>query len=130
MKKIVIFTLLLFGVSFISFSQNWFDMSMPNMDRRACLISEDAGRIGYRAAVELINQLSRNKAEDISSSLAKEITSEQITQLALQLFQKAGKIGTYVMEADVEYGNILMRCYYIVCAGWDTTYLYAFAYLL
>ena len=130
MKKIIFCTLLLFCTGFSVFSQNWFDMSMPNIDRRACLVSEDAGRIGYREAVALINTLSGNKAEDVSAYLAKEITSEQITQLALQLFQKTGKAGTYVMEADIQSGNILMRYYYIVCAGWDNTYLYAFAYVL
>ena len=130
MKKNTLLVLLLFGTSFSVFSQNWFDMSTPNMDRRACLVSEDPGREGYRAAVALINSLSRNRAEDVSIYVTREITPDQITQLAFQLFQKTGKIGTYVMEADIPIGNILMRYYYIVCAGWDATYLYVFAYPL
>ena len=130
MKKIIFLALLLFGTGFSVFSQNWFDMSMPSMDRRACLISEDAGREGYREALALINTLSNNKAEDVSAYLAKEITPEQITQLALQLYQKTGKTGTYVMEADIQSGNMLVRYYYVICAGWDATYLYSFAYVL
>ena len=130
MKKIILLVIFLFGAIFNVFSQNWFDMSMPNMDRRACLVSEDAGREGYRAAVDLINRLSRNTAEDVSTYVTREINPDQITQIAFQLFQKTGKIGTYVMEADIPIGNIMMRYYYIVCAGLDATYLYVFAHAL
>jgi hypothetical protein len=112
------------------FALDWFDISMPNMDRRACLVSNDYGRVGYRAAVDLINQLSGNRAEDVSQYVMKEISADQITNLVVQLFQKTGKFGTYLMVADITSGNILMRCYYIVCAGRENTYLYAYAYIL
>jgi hypothetical protein len=112
------------------FALDWFDMSMPNIDRMACLVSTDAGRIGYRAAVDLVNQLSGNKAKDFSQYMGRSISSDQITMLATQLFQKTGETGTYLMVADTFSDNINMRCYYIVCVGWETSYLYVYAYLL
>jgi hypothetical protein len=132
MRKILFFGflfILFFSTSNI-FALDWFDMSTPNMDRKACLVSNDYGRDGYRAAVNLIKRLSGNKAEDVSQYMMNQISAEQITNLAVQLFQKTGKTGTYVMVADITSGNILMRCYYIVCAGLVNTYLYVYAYVL
>ena len=129
-SKLTVLAFFIFCIGFNAFSQNWFDMSMPNMDRRACLVSEDAGRTGYRASVDLVNRLSRNRAEDVSVYVAKEVNSDQITQIALQLYLKTGKLGTYLMEADIPVGNINMRYYYIICAGWDATYLYVYAHAI
>ena len=119
---------LCFGFSI--FAQDWFDFSMPNLDRKAALVSTNSGRTGYTAAVTLINRLSNNRAEDVSTQLSKEIFPDQITQLALQLFYKTGQLGTFVMVADIPSGKINIRYYYIICAGWDETYLYAFAQVL
>jgi len=129
-KKLFCLIPIILCFGFNAFAQDWFDMSMPNMDRKAALVSTDSGRAGYTAAVNLINRLSNNRAEDVSVQLAKEVSPDQITQLALQLFYKSGQLGTFVMVADIPSGKITVRYYYIICAGWDETYLYAFAQML
>jgi predicted house-cleaning NTP pyrophosphatase (Maf/HAM1 superfamily) len=92
--------------------------------------SNDYGRVGYKSSVDIIKQLSGNKAEDVSQYITNQISADQITILAGQLFKKTGKAGTYIMFADITSGNILMRYYYIVCAGWENTYLYVYAHVL
>ena len=131
LRKTVCFILFALSAGIRIFAQDWFDVSTPSLDRKACLVSADYGRVGYRAAVELVNQLSRNRAYDVTQNSVREITAEMVTQVALQLIQKTGKTGTYLMVADVQNGNYTVRWYYIVCAGWDApVYMYVFAHSL
>jgi len=130
LRKTVCIILLALSAGIGLFAQEWFDISTPSLDRKACLVSTDYGRVGYRAAVDLINKLSGNRARDATPQLSRETTGEQLMQLSLELFLKAGKTGTYLMVADVQSGNIRTRCYYIVCLGLENTYTYAFAHPL
>jgi len=110
------------------FAQEWFDMSTPNVDRRARLVSDDYGRVGYRATVDLINQLSGNRARDHSDAFYRQATTELMTNMAMELFQRIGQTGTYLMVADVQTRMGNERWYYIVCLGWESLYVYAFAH--